>query len=97
MDIEKNRNVTEVQNRVSSGGLDGKASAYRAGDLGLIPGSGRSSGEGNVNPLQYSPSPVLLPGKSHGQRNVVGYTPWGRRVGHDRAISLHFTSLHCIS
>ena len=36
------------------GGSDGKASAYSAGDLGLIPGSGRSSGEGNGNPLQYS-------------------------------------------
>ena len=31
-----------------------KASAYHAGDLGLIPGSGRSSGEGNGNPLKYS-------------------------------------------
>ena len=31
-----------------------KASAYNAGDLGLIPGSRRSSGEGNGNPLQYS-------------------------------------------
>ena len=37
-----------------AGGSDGKASAYNAGDLGLIPGSGRSSGEGNGNPLQYS-------------------------------------------
>ena len=36
------------------GGLDGKASAYNAGDLGSIPGSGRSPGEGNSNPLQYS-------------------------------------------
>ena len=35
-------------------GSDGKASAYNAGDPGLIPGSGRSSGEGNGNPLQYS-------------------------------------------
>ena len=33
---------------------DGKVSAYNAGDLGLIPGSGRFSGEGNGNPLQYS-------------------------------------------
>ena len=31
-----------------------KASAYTAGDLGSIPGSGRSPGEGNGNPLQYS-------------------------------------------
>ena len=36
------------------GGSNGKASAYNAGDPGLIPGSGRSSGEGNGNPLQYS-------------------------------------------
>ena len=35
------------------GGLDGEASVYNAGDLGLIPGSGRSPGEGNGNPLQY--------------------------------------------
>ena len=35
-------------------GSDCKASAYNAGDPGLIPGSGRSSGEGNGNPLQYS-------------------------------------------
>ena len=36
------------------GGSDGKASAYNAGDPGSIPGSGRSPGEGNGNPLQYS-------------------------------------------
>ena len=36
------------------GGLDGKESACNAGDLGSIPGSGRSPGEGNGYPLQYS-------------------------------------------
>ena len=36
------------------GSLDCKAFAYNARDLGLIPGSGRSPGEGNGNPLQYS-------------------------------------------
>ena len=37
------------------GGSDGKMSVYNAGDLGSIPGSGgRSPGEGNGNPLQYS-------------------------------------------
>ena len=36
------------------GGSDGKESACNAGDPGLIPGSGRSPGEGNGNPLQYS-------------------------------------------
>ena len=36
------------------GGSDGKESACNAGDLGSIPGAGRSPGEGNSNPLQYS-------------------------------------------
>jgi len=36
------------------GGSDGKASAYNARDPGLTPGLGRSSGEGNGNPLHYS-------------------------------------------
>ena len=36
------------------GGSDGKASACNVGDLGSIPGSGRSPGEGKDNPLQYS-------------------------------------------
>ena len=36
------------------GGSNGKASAYNAGDLGSILGSGRSPGEGNGNLLQYS-------------------------------------------
>jgi len=37
-----------------SGGSEGKASAYSVGDLGSIPGLGRSPGEGNGIPLQYS-------------------------------------------
>ena len=36
------------------GGSDGKASAYNAGDPGSMPGLGRSPGEGNGNPFQYS-------------------------------------------
>ena len=36
------------------GGSEGKESTCNAGDLGSIPGLGRSSGEGNDNPLQYS-------------------------------------------
>ena len=37
-----------------TGGSDGKESVCNAGDLGLIPESGRSPGEGNGNPVQYS-------------------------------------------
>ena len=32
---------------------------------------------------KWEPNPVSLPGESHGQRSLVGYSPWGRRVGHD--------------
>ena len=51
-----------------------------AGDVGSIPGSGRSPGEGNGNPSN------ILAWKSHRQRNLVGYSPWGhKRVGYDLA------------
>ena len=45
---------------------------------------------------QWHPTPVLLPGKSHGQRSLVGCSPWGSlRVGHYWATSLSlFTFLH---
>ena len=32
---------------------------------------------------KWQPTPVFLPGKSHGQRSLVGYSPWGRRVRYD--------------
>ena len=54
----------------------GKESAYNAGDLGSIPGLGRSPGKGNGNPLQYS---CFLPGESHEQRSLAGYSPGGRK------------------
>ena len=53
-------------------GSDSKESACSAEDPGSIPGSGRSPGEGNDYPLQYS---CLK--NSHGQRSLVGYSPWG--------------------
>ena len=39
------------------------------GDTGSIPGSGK----------KWQPTPVFLPEKSHGQRNLVGYHPWGHK------------------
>ena len=52
-----------------------------AGDTCSFPGSGRSHGKENDN-QQYTP--VFLPGKSHGQRNLVGCSPWGcKRAGHN--------------
>ena len=49
-----------------------KSPPANAEDVGLISGSGRPSGEGNGNPVQY-----YLSGKSHGQRSLAGYSPWG--------------------
>ena len=47
--------VTRPEDKADSpAGSDGKASAYSAGDPGSNPGSGRSPGGGNGNPLQYS-------------------------------------------
>ena len=56
------------------GGSDGKESACNAGNLGSIPGFGRSPGGGHGNPLQYS-----FLENPHGQRSLVGYSPWGRK------------------
>ena len=50
------------------GGSVVKNPLANAGDASSIPGLGRSPGEGNGNPLQ-----LFLPGKSHGQRSLVGY------------------------
>ena len=56
------------------GGSDGKESACNLGDLGSIPGLGRSPGGGHGNPLQYS-----CPENCHGQRNLVGYSSWSHK------------------
>ena len=56
------------------GGSDSKESACNAGDLDSIPGLGRSPGRGHGNPLQYS-----CLENPHGQRSLVGYSPWGRK------------------
>ena len=53
-------------------GSDGKESACNVEDPGLIPGSGRSLGEGHSYPFQYS-----CLENSTGLRNLVGYSPWG--------------------
>ena len=56
------------------GGSDSKAYAYNEGDLGSIPGLGRSPGEGNGNPFQYS----FLENTTDGG-TCLGYSPWGRK------------------
>ena len=59
------------------GGSDGKASVYNAG-VGKIPWR-----------RKWQSTPVLLPGKSHEQRSLVGYSPWGRKEL-DTTERLHF-------
>ena len=56
-----------------------KSLPANAGDVSLIPGLGRFPKGGIGNPLQY---PCL---EFHKQRSLAGYSPWGCRVGHDRA------------
>ena len=56
------------------GGPDSKESACNAGDLGLIPGLGRSPGGGHGNPLQYS-----CLENPHGWRSLAGRIPWGHK------------------
>ena len=71
------------------GGSNGKVSAYSAGDPGSIPGWGRSLGEGNGNPLQYS-----CLENPHGQRSLVGLQSMvSQRVRHDLANSFFLGSL----
>ena len=68
------------------GGSDGKASAYNVGYPGLIPGSGRSPGEGNGNPLQDSCLANPMDG------GAWWATVHGGREESDTTERLHFTS-----
>ena len=61
------------------GGPGGKLSACNAGDQGLIPGPGRSPGEGNGNPLQYT---QLENSTGAWQATVHGITKIQPRLSH---------------
>ena len=71
------------------------ANAGDVRDTGSNPGSGRCSVGGHGNP-----PPVFLPGESHGQRSLTGYSPWGHSNSHqiqhvvlpDAFLYLSFTS-----
>ena len=70
----KESDTTEPLHFTSQVALVIKNLPASAGDVGSIPGLGRSPGEGNGNPLQY---PCL-----ENPRSMVGYSAWGRRVRH---------------
>ena len=60
--------------RSFSGGPDGKEYTCNAGDPGSIPGFGNIPWR-----REWQPTPEFLPGESHGQRSLAGYSPWGHK------------------
>ena len=62
--------------KVIPGGSDGKVSVYNVGDPGSIPGKIPWR-------RKWQPTPVFLPGKSHGQRSLEATVRGSQRVGHD--------------
>ena len=76
------------------GGSAAKEAPCNAGSSGSVPGSGRSTGEGTVYPLQCS-------GEVHCQRRLGGYSPWSRKESdttetftHRGAVGVHKVALH---
>ena len=56
------------------GGSGSIESVFNSGDVGSIPGFGKSPGEG----IGQS-TPAFMPGESHGRRSLGGYSPWGHK------------------
>ena len=79
-EIRSQRNLVPAsKNLLFTGGSVVKNLPASVGDLGSIPGSRRSPWR-----RKWQPTPIFLPGKSHGQRNLEGCSPWDRkRVRHD--------------
>ena len=80
------------------GGSEVKASTCKVGDPGSISGLGKIAWR-----RKWQPTPVFLPGESHGRRSLVGYSPWGHKESDMTSLSLSlFTFCHkggviCIS
>ena len=71
------------------GGSNSKESACNAGNPDSIPGLG-----GHWR-RKWQPTPVFLPGKSHGQRTLAGYSPWSHKaLDTTMQLPFHFTLLH---
>ena len=96
--IEETSKVPFIVNGITGayfpGGSDGKASTCNAGDPGLIPRSGRSPGEGNGNPLQYS---CLENSMDRGDWWATVHGVAKSWTWLSNFTSLHFTSLHFTS
>ena len=66
--------IIYIYTYIFPGGSDSKVSVYNAGDLGSIPGSGRSPGEGNA-----THSSILAWKNPMDRGTWLGYSPWGRK------------------
>ena len=67
------------------GGSDGKSICLQCRRPGFDPWVGKIPWR-----RQWHPTPLLLPGKSHGRRSLVGYSPWGHKESHTTE-RLHYT------
>ena len=76
--------LKSAQVSIFPGGSEGKASACNTGDLGLYPWVRKIPWR-----RKWQPTPVLLPGKSHGQRSLVDCSPWDHKES-DTTERLHF-------
>ena len=77
---------------VFPGGSVVKNPPTNAGDVGSIPGPGRSLDQEDPWRRKWQPASIFLPGKSHGLRSLVGYSPWHhRRVRRNLATRLRVT------
>ena len=86
--MPKQQEEMHCKQQTLSAGSAGKESAFSAGELGSIPGLGRSPGGGRGNPLQCS-----CPENPHGQRSLAGYSPRGHGESHttERLSTAHKT------
>ena len=67
------------------------ANARATRDVGLSPGSRKIPWR-----KKWQPTPVLLPGESHGQRSLAGYSPWGRKESDMDEHCAHMHTCSCI-
>ena len=87
--------IFKSQDLLNPGGLDGKVSAGRQCERPVFdPWVGKILWR-----RKWQPAPVLLPGKFHGWRSLVGYSPWGRKESDmTERLNFHFhlNYAHCI-
>ena len=71
---------------------DSKGSAHNAGNLGSIPGFGKFPWR-----RKWQSTPVFFPGESHGQRSLMGYSPWDHKESDTtERLILHFTNIYLL-